>query len=242
MDPVIGMIVPPEAGEVPPEAPTLYPRGVTFIAEGLGLKRLTPEGYDGVIDRIADLASKLAGRGADAIVLMGTSLSFYRGAAFNRQLIETMEAATGLPATTMSSAIVEALRALDAETIALGTAYGASVNSRLENFLSESGFTVAGCASLGIEDVNAIFQVTADDLMKLGDEAAGLSDKADAIFLSCGGLRTLSVTRPLEDRHGIPVVSSSVAGAWAAMRLAGHDPSVSGFGGLLERNPGKSLR
>ncbi|HWP29756.1 MAG TPA: arylmalonate decarboxylase, partial [Chloroflexota bacterium] len=112
MEPVVGLIVPPAAGAVPPEGAQLYPQGVRFIAAGLGLTRLTPEGYDAVIDRIADRARALAAQGAQALALMGTSLSFYRGYAFNEELKAALAAATGLPATTMSTAVVEALRAL----------------------------------------------------------------------------------------------------------------------------------
>jgi len=233
MKPTIGMIVPPAAGEVPPEAPALYPHGVTFIAEGLGLRQLTPDGYDGVIDEVGVLANKLKRRGASAIALMGTSLSFYRGVPFNEELIASIEAATGLPATTMSAGVVQALHQLGARRVALGTAYGAAVNDRLERFLSDSGFVPVGLASLGIEDVEKVFAVTEDMLMDLGDRALEVADSADALFISCGGLRTLNVTLPLERRHGLPVVSSSTAGAWQAMRLVNKDPRVEGYGRLL---------
>ena len=102
---VIGMIVPPASGEVPPEPPILYPM-LNFIAEGLALPRLTPKGYDTVIEDTAGLAIKLKERGAEAIALMGTSLSFYRGPAGNRAVIEAMREATDLPVTTMTNSVL----------------------------------------------------------------------------------------------------------------------------------------
>src|SRR5215468_7499855 len=80
-DRVLGMIFPPANYPVPPEAKQLYPKGITFLAEGVGLERMTPAGYDAVIDKIVPAAMKLAKQGANAISLMGTSLSFYKGAA-----------------------------------------------------------------------------------------------------------------------------------------------------------------
>ena len=231
--PTIGMIVPPAHGEVPPEAPALYPFGVRFIAEGLGLKSLTPEGYDQVIGMVGDLSARLKARGADAVVLMGTSLSFYRGAKENDALVRTIEDATGLPASTMSNGIVRALQALGARRVGLGTAYGRTVNERLKSFLAERGFEVAGLASLDIEDVDKVFEVTEAMLDDLGNRAAAASEGAEALFISCGGLRTLGVTLPLERRHGLPVVSSSTAGVWEAMRLVGLDAGVEGHGRLL---------
>jgi arylmalonate decarboxylase len=233
MTPTIGMIVPPAAGEVPPEARALYPSGVNFVAEGLGLVELTPQGYDGVIDKVGDLSIKLRERGATAVALMGTSLSFYRGLPFSQQLVATMQRASGLRATTMSAGVVNALRALGARKVALGTAYGAAVNDRLREFLTASGFTVAGLASLDIVDVEAVFSVTEEMLLDLGDRAFQAGAGADALFISCGGLRTLNVTLPLEQRHRLPVVSSSTAGVWQAMQLIGHDARVPGHGQLL---------
>ena len=93
----------------------MYPSGIKFINAALGLKTMTPEGYDAVIDRIGPAGEKLAAQGANAVVLMGTSLSFYKGAAFNERLTETLKKATGLPATTMSTGVIEGLRTVGAK-------------------------------------------------------------------------------------------------------------------------------
>ena len=59
---------------------------------------------------------------------------------------------------------------------------------------------------------------------------------AEAILISCGGLRTLGVAEPLEANHGIPVVSSATAAFWAAMRLVGESGHVDGYGRLFEQS------
>src|SRR6202051_5179522 len=89
-EPVLGMIFPPANYLVPPEARLLYPSGIRFLATGVGLERMMPEGYDQVFDRIVPAAHTLAKEGANAISVMGTSLTFYKGAAFNEQLIKTV--------------------------------------------------------------------------------------------------------------------------------------------------------
>ena len=76
--PTLGLIF-PVTRPVPPEGLAMYPTGVKFITTALGLKTMTPEGYDAVIDRIGPAGEKLASQGANAVVLMGTSLSFYQG-------------------------------------------------------------------------------------------------------------------------------------------------------------------
>ena len=106
-DPVLGMIFPPANTPVPPEARMMYPSGVEFRATGVGLERMTPEGYDQVVGRIVPAAQSMAAQGANAIAVMGTSLTFYKGAAFNQDLQQKIANATALPATTMSTAIIE---------------------------------------------------------------------------------------------------------------------------------------
>lgn len=232
--PIIGMIVPLADGGVPPECTALYGDRAEFIVEGLGLERLTPDGYDKVIGRAGELAARLAGRGAAAISLMGTSLSFYQGEAFNRQLVEIMERASGRPATTMSNAVVDALKALGAHRAAVGTAYAGEVNKRLARFLTAKGIETGEIVSLDIEVTAQVAEVDDDDLLALGRRANERNPDAKALFISCGGLNTLDVTPVLERETGKPVVSSAVAGAWDAVRLAGLDSIVHDHGCLLE--------
>ncbi|MDK3020688.1 aspartate racemase/maleate isomerase family protein [Pseudodonghicola flavimaris] len=52
------MIVPPAAGAVPPEPLQLYP-DLDFVAVGLGIPEVTPEGFDQVIHRLGALAAEL---------------------------------------------------------------------------------------------------------------------------------------------------------------------------------------
>src|SRR5215469_18537721 len=79
---VIGMIFPPANYPVPPKAKTLYPSGVTFLAEGLAFQGMTIESYDEAVPRIVPASLKLKERGATAISIMGTSLTFYKGAGY----------------------------------------------------------------------------------------------------------------------------------------------------------------
>lgn len=231
--PTIGMIVPPAAGNVPPEPLELFP-DLHFIATGLGLRQLSPDGFDQVIDEVADRASNLAEAGADVISLMGTSLSFYRGPQYNALLVQTMEAATGLPATTMTNAVLDALRTVGGERIALATAYTDAINKPLIGYLEGSGFTIDNLESMNISRVEDVFGVTDDDLLELCRKTARASPNAEVVFLSCGGLHTASVTRPLEETTGLPVISSAMAGTWGAVRLAGIDTRVAGYGRLFE--------
>ena len=137
----IGLVVPQSADKVPAEGGQMYP-GVKFIPKGVGVRALTPAGYDAAFDGIVPAAEELAKNNKlDAIMVIGTSLTFYRGYKAHEQLMERLRA-IGLPVATMSTAIVEGLRSLGAKKIAVSTAYADEVNGRLRAFLTASGFDV----------------------------------------------------------------------------------------------------
>jgi len=233
--PVIGLIVPPASGEVPADAQRLYGDRVHFVARGLGIAAVSPAGFDPVMDTVLDRARELRDAGAQAISLMGTSISFYRGAAFTEELREAMQQATGLPCTTMSHAVVRALRALDVRRVAVATSYIDALNERLVDHLVGAGFEVTAIRGLSVTDVQEVGRVTPRTLTELSEAVHAQDPTADGIFISCGGLRTLDVIAPLEARLGKPATSSSTAGFWDVMRLAGQDPGSPGHGRLFER-------
>ncbi len=230
--PLLGLLMPVDP-IVPPEAAAMYPAGVRFQATSVSLKTMTPQGYDEVLERIGPAAKALSEQGARAIALMGTSLSFYKGAAFNRELTQRVSAASGRPAVTMSTAVIEGLRRVGGKRLAVATAYDDEVNRRLRAFLQEEGFEVLAIRGLGVEKVADITRVTQEGLLKFSVEVFESAAQPDALLISCGGLRTLDLLEPLERRCGIPVVSSLPHALRAGVRLLGQDGRVPGHGRLL---------
>src|SRR5215469_5329087 len=130
-DITIGLVVPFATDEVPFEGPIMYP-GVRFIPRGVGVRNLTPEGYQPAWDGILPAAEHLAKQNVDAIMVIGTSLTFFRGPAQHDWLLGELRRRTGLPVSTMSQAIIDGLREVGAKRIAVATAYTDVVNARLK--------------------------------------------------------------------------------------------------------------
>lgn len=231
--PCIGLIVPPAHGQVPQDGPQLYGERLRFIARGVGIPAVSPEGFDTVIDTVLARAGELQREGAQVLSLMGTSISFYRGAACTEQLRQAMQQATGLPCTTMSHAIVSALRALGLRRVAVATSYIDALNERLVAYLEAAGFAVTAIRGLQMTGVEAMGQVSTKTLVDLSTEVFDQDRSADGIFISCGGLLTLDAILQLEDRLGVPVTASSPAGFWDVVRLGGWDARAPGFGRLF---------
>lgn len=231
--PCIGLVVPPAAGLVPDDAQHLYGDRIRFIARGLGIGGVSPEGFAPVVDRIVDLARELRGAGATAISMMGTSISFYRGAAFTEQLRQQMEDATGVPCTTMSHAVLRSLRALGVQRVAVATSYIDELNQRLVDYLTQGGIEVTAIQGLGLTAVRDVVQVTPQALIDLSERVVAQDRRAQGVFISCGGLLTHEVIETLEARLGLPATASSPAGFWDVMTVAGLDPQAQGFGRLF---------
>ena len=226
----IGMVVPPAAGGVPPEARELYP-AFEFKAAGVGVGAFRAENYAAASARIPAAVDALVAQGIEAIGVMGTSLTFALGRANDDRVRTEIAERTGLPVTTMATAIVEALRVTGARSVAIAAAYDETVTGQLVRFLGDHDLQVLNSVCLGIVDGSDLAAVTSDDIVALGRRAVA-GTNADAVVISCGGLRTLAATATLEDELNLPVVSSAVAGPWAAVRLLGHSGRAVGGGRL----------
>jgi arylmalonate decarboxylase len=231
--PHLGLIVPPASGAVPVDGPLLYGDRIRFSARGLGLGEISTRGYTEVIDLVVGKAVELKAEGVSAVSLMGTSLSFFRGAAFNRQLEVEMARATGLPCTTMSNAIVGGLRSLNIRRVAVATAYIDEVNVQLRRYLEQSDFETLALEGLSISDVQEVGAVPTQVLVDLSRKVFEAQPGADGILISCGGLVTLDAVREVEALLQVPVVSSSPAGFWDLVRTAGLDARAPGHGRLF---------
>ena len=81
------------------------------------------------------------------------------------------------------------------------------------------GFEVLDIQGLNVEDGEAMGRITRECLK---DFALSVDrPDADAIFVSCGGIRTIDVLQEIEDAAGKPVVCSNQAMMWDCLRRAG---------------------
>src|SRR5207249_12206780 len=115
-EPALGLIFPPLNYPIPPDAKRLYPAGVRFLGDGVGLSGgMTIDGYEEAIPRLIPAAERLAKQGAKVISFFGSSLTFYKGAKFNEELTQRITNTTGLPATTQSNGLIHGMSIVNAK-------------------------------------------------------------------------------------------------------------------------------
>ncbi|MCP5087656.1 MAG: arylmalonate decarboxylase [Rhodobacteraceae bacterium] len=148
-----------------------------------------------------------------------------------RVFAEFQKGAPGARPTSIISAVIRALKAVDARRIVVGSPYLDAVNTTERNYLQAAGFEVLDIQGLNITRDSDMVRVTPAFLR---DFTIGLNrPEADAVFISCGALRTLDVIGEIEAAVGKPAICSNQAMMWDALRLAGVEDRITGFGSLL---------
>jgi maleate cis-trans isomerase len=165
------------------------------------------------------------------IVFACTTGSLVHGVGWDQALVGRIERASGISATTTTTAVLAALRAVGAASLAIATPYLDELNRIERVFFEESGFRVAGIVGLACAADAEIGRLGPVDAATLVEQVA--TPDADAIFISCTNFHCLPVIAALERRYAVPVVTSNQAGAWAALRHIGIDDAISGYGRLL---------
>ena len=129
------------------------------------------------------------------------------------------------------AAVIRALNAVGAKQIVVATPYLDEINTAEKDYLQERGFDVLEIQGLNLEKDSDMVRVNPGFIL---DMALQLDrPDADAIFISCGALRSVDIIDALEQRAGKPVITSNQALAWDALRLAGIARKIDGFGRLL---------
>ena len=126
----------------------------------------------------------------------------------------------GVPVCTPVEAAVKALAALGVRRIALLTPYLDGPSRLIEGFFAEHGMEIVTRASFKLDGDPDMNRVTTGCLIEAGRDLGSHPD-AEALFISCTGLRTRHVIEPLEEALGKPVVTSNQALAWDLARTAG---------------------
>ena len=134
--------------------------------------------------------------------------------------------------TSLITGVLRALKTLDARRIVVATPYLDEVNAIERDYMGAAGFDILDIEGLNIESDADMVRVKPDYIF---DFAKSLDrPEADAIFISCGALRSIEIVDRLEQAAGKPVVASNQAMMWDCLRLAGVRDQIKGYGKLLQ--------
>ncbi len=191
---------------------------------------ITTESLAAQIDLLADCASTLLPDGSlDVICYACTSGSLVMGE--DRVHEELNKGAPDAKATSIICGVIRALNQVGASKLVVATPYLDEINAKEVDYLEYAGFEVLSISGLNLEKDSDMVRVSPEFIAEFAKSID--RDDADAVFISCGALRSLEIIQQVETELGKPVICSNQAMIWDCLRLAGIDDRITGYGQLL---------
>jgi maleate cis-trans isomerase len=197
------------------------------------------------IDAVVAAVAMLGEAGCSAIGMEGTPFAWAgcESDSAARSRVDAMTAAAGVPVAMAGTAIVDALRALDARRVALcPTYYPDDWRDAWCRFVAACGFDIVSCRTMAdqgvtgpIVDADTFGWDTGPELIIASVERA-VADavSADAIVVTGAGCRTNRIIADLESLADRPVIGSDTATFWAVAGAAGLTLRAGSLGRLTQ--------
>ena len=232
----LGIVVPSVNTVMEPWAQKIVPDGVSIFASRMFIPpAMTPDAFI-EMDRNEGKAAirQLSSVFPDAIAYGCTASSIVQGLAYDAHLRAEIEETYKAPSTTAAHAILTAAKTLGIATVSIVSPYTKEVDEAEHRYFAGAGLTVVGGACLGIADGFALAEPEPDSAVRAGP--ARLRRAGGRIDHDLPQHALATVIDRLEQALGKPVITSTQATLWHALRLAGIDDRIAGYGTLLERH------
>lgn len=228
----IGLITIASGSSTEHEFHKYAPSGVGILTTRVVLRGMSTQDLVDMVPHFDEAASLLAGAEVDVIVFACTAGSLVKGVGYDQELIERLQSRTGLPVTTTSTGVIEALKILNVKKVVVTTPYMNEVNQAEKAFLEGNGFNVLRLNGVECSEPKFVPQIHPDAMFRLAKET--FTEDADGIFISCTGLHVDTIIELLEKDLKRPVIASNQATLWSALRKININEKIEGYGKLLE--------
>jgi maleate cis-trans isomerase len=237
-DPRIGVLITASDAVVERDFARFLPRTASFhvarLMQPVDVQPGTIANMDGVIAYVPEALRALKVVEPDLLLFCCTSASFYRGPNWNRELDAQIAREMQRPAITTSTALLDGLHALHARRVLMVTPYPEHTNDKERAFLQAHGIDVVAVRAFDCPFSREIADIEPERILAEVVAFRAAAAQADAILISCTGLRSLEIAEEAERATGLPVVTSNMVTLWAALdhfRLGGETvPKTALFG------------
>lgn len=239
----IGQIVPSSNTTMETEIPSilrareaLFAERFTFHSSRMRMQKVTKEELakmDSDSDRCAielsDAAVDVLGY-ACLVAIMSMGKGYHR-VSEKRLFQRTVDNGHPAPVVTSAGALVDGLHAIGAKRVSILTPYMKPLTQLVIDYIESEGIEVVDSISLEIPDN---LDVGRQNPLAPVEITKKLNTQVDAIVASaCVQMPSLPSIQLIEDRVGLPVLSSSVATTYMMLKKLGLETRVDGFGSLL---------
>ncbi len=212
----------------------IVPEGVSLMMWMLPLGERSAKDVEKCYDASIEGAKNLAACGADIVLLGGLPVNMSRGDP--TELMKRLSDEIGLPVTSSTTAQQKAYKALGARKVGTVHPFKPDQSFRHDKQLKDFfGLEPCGVVAGGY-DLKTVGSIPLDCAFawarKLKQENPGL----DTINFAQPHWRVADAIEPLERELKVNVMTSLQAIAWEAMRTAGIEDRVEGYGKLLREH------
>lgn len=215
----------------------MAPPGVKFSKCALGLVEATPENLIKMHEAIDTEAKKLnIGFKKDLICFTCTSSTFIKGPDSDQKIIEKIEKASGSPAITVITCLLQLFKDMKIKKIALAGPYKESLLNEEIKFLKECSIETLAVKAMGWSpDMKEHWQYYTNPYLpyKLARDVAQLAPKADCVFVTCGLSNLFGLADTLEKEIGKPVITSTSATMYGILKKLQISDPVPNYGQIL---------
>jgi maleate isomerase len=197
------------------------------------VRQLVDKDFEHQLERIEEAVQDLVDNNCDSIIFSGSPLFTRLGFGTDREMGKRLTDKFGVPVAAGLTAEIEALKGMNIKKLVVGTPYEDEINERLKRYLEASGFEVLQISGYGVRKNAQLTDLPVHASYKIAKRLYGKSREADGIFIACPRWPTISDVALLEEEIGKPVVTSSQACIWYALKLIDIKQNVTGFGRLM---------
>ena len=194
---------------------------------------LTRENLIKMAEKVTEVTSDiLPGEKIDCIAYGCTSGTIAAGYdAIKKKIKESKPEAI---VTTPSTSSIKALKKLKVNKIAVFTPYSKKLNDEVLEFFKKENFEITANSYFGIESDIDIGKVDPNYLYEILSKMD--LNGAEALFVSCTALPTLSLIDKLEKKLNVNVLSSNQTLIWDTLNSIKNKEATKGFGKIFEVN------
>ena len=230
----IGHVAPSRGDTLVYEFYKMFPEGFMMLNTTGTVRQLVDSDFAAQLSRIEDAVADLVDNNCDSIIFSGSPLFTRLPFGADREMGKKLSDKFGVPVAAGLTAEVEALKAMKCTKLVVGTPYEDEINQRLKRHLEQSGFEVLQIAGYGVRKNSQLTDLPVHASYKIAKRLYAKDRSADGVFIPCPRWPTITDVAQLETEIGKPVITSSLACIWYAMRLIDIKEQVKGFGRLME--------
>lgn len=232
----IGKLSPaPIAGRFVREFYEVVPDGVDITCSDLSVQTISKDSMSDMMSRVSAGTALIAEKGVDAIYLGGIPPIVMKHPGYDLEVVAEMERIGGKPACTDMTAVMEALRSLGAQRIAMAAPFEDWVNELIKKYVAAAGFEVVHVKGPKLVTSTQRRALPLEVEYRFAREVCLEAPKeVDVIWVPCGGWGTVYNVPRLEDDLGKPVVTWFNTFIWWFLTKMSIREPITEFGMLLK--------